>query len=295
MKVLLSIDSSEISETVIADVERRPWPPDTTVCVLSVLDMFALTSSVGYLEMFWKQETAALEEFVQRVADRLAKKGIKTLATVREGYPNIAIVDYANEWGADFVFVGSHGHGGLVRFFVGSVAKAVLHGTKCSVAIVRGAVAPGRPENEGMRILLATDGSEYSDAAARSIAKRPWSNGSQIRVVSAAGISFPTVDLSYTTGPLNEQVRQVSIDQAKDAVAEATRILEPTGLVTSSEVVLGNPKTRLLDEATEWKADLIVAGSHGRRGISRVLLGSVAEGVAMRAHCSVEVIRERGA
>lgn len=144
-----------------------------------------------------------------------------------------------------------------------------------------------------MRILFATDGSEYSAAGARSIATRPWPAGSLVRIVSSAVLSFPAVDPSYGTAVLNEQIRELSIRQAKEAVAEATDILAPSGLATSSELLLGSPKSRIIDEATEWKADLIVVGSHGRRGMARVLLGSVSEAIAMRAHCSVEVIRER--
>jgi nucleotide-binding universal stress UspA family protein len=53
----------------------------------------------------------------------------------------------------------------------------------------------------------------------------------------------------------------------------------------------GDPKAVILDEAGQWGADLIVVGSHGWRGIDRLMMGSVSESVAMHAHCSVEVIR----
>jgi nucleotide-binding universal stress UspA family protein len=56
-------------------------------------------------------------------------------------------------------------------------------------------------------------------------------------------------------------------------------------------VLSGNTKDVILEEAQEWAADLIVVGSHGRRGFKRFLLGSVSEAVAMKAHCSVVVVR----
>jgi nucleotide-binding universal stress UspA family protein len=56
-------------------------------------------------------------------------------------------------------------------------------------------------------------------------------------------------------------------------------------------VLLGGPRSVIIDEADKWGADLIVVGSHGHRGFERFLLGSVSEGVARHAHCSVEVIR----
>jgi len=58
-------------------------------------------------------------------------------------------------------------------------------------------------------------------------------------------------------------------------------------------VLKGSQRDRIVEESKAWGADLIVVGSHGRRGLTRYLLGSVSEAVAMHAHCSVEVIRDR--
>jgi nucleotide-binding universal stress UspA family protein len=63
-------------------------------------------------------------------------------------------------------------------------------------------------------------------------------------------------------------------------------------LCDSSATLLGDPRNILLDEAKSWGADLVVLGSHGFRGVDRLLVGSVSESVAMHAHCSVEVIRD---
>jgi nucleotide-binding universal stress UspA family protein len=62
-------------------------------------------------------------------------------------------------------------------------------------------------------------------------------------------------------------------------------------LNATEAVLAGNPKEVILEEAEKWNADLIVVGSHGRRGFKRFLLGSVSEAVAMNAHCSVVVVR----
>jgi nucleotide-binding universal stress UspA family protein len=61
--------------------------------------------------------------------------------------------------------------------------------------------------------------------------------------------------------------------------------------VAKAEVLLGEPRQALMDLAKSWPADLIVMGSHGRRGFEKALLGSVSEAVAMHAPCSVEIIR----
>jgi len=83
-------------------------------------------------------------------------------------------------------------------------------------------------------------------------------------------------------------------DQKKPALALVERIaseLRSAGFTVDTAVEVGDIRERILDSAAEWGADLIVVGSHGRRGVQRFLLGSVAEFVARHAKCSVEIVR----
>ena len=301
MKVLLAVDSSALSEAVISEVERRPWPSGSVVCVLTVIDLMALTSTVGYLEPFIKSENEAAKALVDSVAERLGRRGLQTTALAVEGYPGSSIVEEAEKWGADLVFVGSHGHGGFVRFLLGSIAKAVVQNAHCSVEIVRHprhdkdhpdhGKAPEPPS--GMKILLATDGSEYSVSAARSIAARPWPAGSEVRIVSVVEQIVPAADPWYAAGAVAERVRADNKIHSEAAVAAAEEIIAGAGLNAQTAVLEGSPKKRIVEESNEWGAHLVVVGSLGRRGLTRYLLGSVSEAVAMHAHCSVEVIRDR--
>jgi nucleotide-binding universal stress UspA family protein len=90
-----------------------------------------------------------------------------------------------------------------------------------------------------------------------------------------------------------EPLREAAMRRAQNAVAKAVEILSKTfpKISESISVLLNGPKNVIIEEADKWGADLIVVGSHGHRGIERFLLGSVSEGVALHAHCSVEVIR----
>ena len=301
MKILLAIDSSALSEAVVSEMEARPWPPATEVCVLTVIDLLALTTSVGYLEPFIKGENDAATALVQGVAERLGKCGLETIARAVEGYPGASIVEEAEKWSADFVFVGSHGHSGFVRFLIGSIAKAVVQNATCSVEIVRHPRHDkDHPEHDkaveprsGMRILLATDGSDYSAAAARSIAARPWPSGSELRIISVVEPIMPGADWWRAGGAVVDRIREDNVKRSKEAVNIAGDIVASTGLKTETAVLEGAPKKRIVEEAKEWGAHIVVVGSHGRRGLTRYLLGSVSEAVAMHAQCSVEVIRDR--
>jgi nucleotide-binding universal stress UspA family protein len=291
MKVLLPIDSSEFSEPVIHEIESRPWPPGSVVFVLTVVDLFALTYSLGYLKPFIKNENDAARALVQSVAERLAASGIETVTQVVESYPATCIVDQAVTWGADFIFIGSHGHSGVARFFLGSVAKGVLRNAPCSVVIVRRAAK--QPRTNGKRVLLATDGSAHSEAAARSVCERPWPEGTEFRIVSAIDSMIPLMDPWYAAGEVLDQIRMQNKKECEEAVASVHKIVAEAGLTATTGVISGSPKLRIIEYAREWDADLIVIGSHGRRGIDRLALGSVSEAVAMNAECSVEVIRTR--
>jgi nucleotide-binding universal stress UspA family protein len=86
------------------------------------------------------------------------------------------------------------------------------------------------------------------------------------------------------------QQQEKDAQQIADTAAERLR---PSGLSVDKAVRQGDPRTVIVDEAAEWGADLIVVGSHGHTGLTRLLLGSVAQSVVAHAPCSVEVVRRR--
>lgn len=289
MKVLIAIDSSPSSDVLLAEVARRPWPADTQFSVLTVVDLFALPTALGASAPATEREQQAAGQLVASAAERLRSAALNVETLTTEGYPPSSIVECARQLDADFIVIGSHGHSGITRFLLGSVAQGVLRGADCSVEIVR---ASHRTGDGGMRILLATDGSTHSLAAARSVATRPWPSASRVRLVSAVRVIAPAMDPWYAAGQVVEQLLEEHTKAAQEYIDAVERVIRDAGLATERAVLVDNPKSAILDEAKEWEADLIVVGSHGRRGLDRLLLGSVSEAVAMHAHCSVDVIRQ---
>jgi nucleotide-binding universal stress UspA family protein len=288
MKVVLAVDFSVPSEVAVSEVMARPWPSGTSVHILHVVDLFALTNSVGYFDTFINKETDEASALGIAVAQRLQSRGLETNLKVIEGYPGTGIVDYAEQCGADLILVGSQGHSGIARLLLGSVAKMVLQNAHCSVEVVR-----ATSRSNGMKVLLATDGSDYSIAAAESVAERPWPDGSEFKIVSIVDLVIPANDPWYAAGEVIDRLREENTKSSQEAVDAAQRILNDARLTSTPQVLMGSPKWRIVDEAKEWGANLVVLGSHGRRGMTRLLLGSVSEAVALHAHCSVEVIRNR--
>ncbi len=290
MKILLAIDSSSTSENVIHAAATRPWPFGTTFCVLSIVDMGSWEGLPALIEDA-KREAQGL---VDVAADKLTQCGYEVFREIQLGAPKKAIPEFAGQWGADLVMVGSHGQNKMIRFLLGSVAFAVVRGSPCSVEIVRAsAVEPA------MRILVATDGSECSVKAVYSVANRPWPPQSRIRIMSVVQLVNPENRLpaappgsEYPTSLLEELWKRSRL-RADEAVAEARKILVGVNLnvCDGPATPIGDPRAILLDEAKTWAANLIVVGSHGRQGLERFLMGSVSEAIALHAHCSVEVIR----
>lgn len=293
MKILLAIDSSPCSEAAVTEVMIRPWPADSKFCVLHVLDLFMLMQGVTTASSLAEAELQASERLVKSVADKLSSCGFDVVTDVTTGNPGMGIVEYASKWAADFVIVGSHGLSRMERFFLGSTAQTVVRHAPCSVEIVRDRGEKLKLHGGALRILLATDGSDFSRAAARSFAMRPWPPTSEVKIVSVVHLSDPTFgawsDLPEEVALIESEI----LSQGEEDVNAAQEIIAGAGLKVATSVLKGYPKSVIVDEAERWGADLIVVGSHGRRGISRLLMGSVSEAVALHANCSVEVIRDR--
>jgi len=144
-----------------------------------------------------------------------------------------------------------------------------------------------------MKILLAIDDSHSAAAPIREAATRPWPDGSIVRVINvlepvSAAAYIPEAPLVPLISPAELQAQE---DAALGMVAAVGKMLVPRGLVVESVVRQGSPGRTIVQEASDWGADLILIGSHGRTGFRRVLMGSVAQWVSAHAPCSVEVVR----
>jgi nucleotide-binding universal stress UspA family protein len=142
-----------------------------------------------------------------------------------------------------------------------------------------------------MKVLLALDGSTASKNATRAVAERPWPEGTMVRVLSVAHWIPPTTPFFNEVAVDYERLVREFLDAASEIAKRAADELEGAGLRVESAVRQGDPRVAIIDEATDWGANLIVMGSHGRTGIERWLMGSVAEYVVRHAQCSVEVVR----
>ncbi len=289
MRVLVAVDGSSSSDAVIREVARRPWPTGTQFAVVTVVDPYFFTKAPLLLDEAKQSAQKSLEAIAQPIEQ--ANWPVEREVVLEN--PRHALPRAASEWKADLVMMGSHGVGTVGRLLVGSTTQAVLRHAQCSVEIVRSAAGKNVTE-DGMRILIPTDGSEHAEAALRSVAERPWPKGSIFKVLASPEYPVLVGEYPYFAPEQVTDLTKQSLEHASAAVETGAAMLAKVGLNVSSEVMKpeDTPAHSILSAAEAWNAELIVMGSHGRRGFDRLVLGSVSETVALHAKCSVEVIRK---
>jgi len=146
-----------------------------------------------------------------------------------------------------------------------------------------------------MKILLAVDGSDCSDAAAEEFAKRPWPPQSEVKVITAVEIPAPVGMEPWAMSPDYFENLEIAVRKAGQAILDSTllklKTITDKTLKISSEIIQGSPAQVIVDETEHWGADLIIMGSRGLGIWNRLLLGSVSNAVVHHAKCSVEVVR----
>jgi nucleotide-binding universal stress UspA family protein len=307
MKILLAVDGSESSLAAVEEAARTPWPEGSVVRIVSVVEAplpvreWATPLPSSSLEE-WERvfEERFLESAAQAMArfNEIAGAQTETQAKTLKGDPKIAILDEAEHWGADLIVVGTHGYNALERLWIGSVSRAVASHSKCSVEIARSRDVR-EADGKAMRILLAVDGSEFGDAAVEEVANHPWPPGSQIHVISVIHLPFqpgPEVwslpESYYYKLEMAERERAGSVVDSAIARLRESDAERETPLTLTSEVIVGRAAETIIGTAKKWGADLVALGSHGYRGFTRFLLGSVSYAVASHAPCSVRIVRK---
>ncbi|MGB6429374.1 MAG: universal stress protein [Candidatus Acidiferrales bacterium] len=143
-----------------------------------------------------------------------------------------------------------------------------------------------------MKILLAVDGSKFSEAAVQAVIAQAHPAETEVRVIHV--VEPPTLLVGREMGgydPALETVWTTETAQAHKLVEKTAETLRSHGMKVTTTVEPGYPKSAIIDASKAWHADLIVVGSHGHNAFDRFLMGSVSDAIVHHAHCSVEVVR----
>jgi nucleotide-binding universal stress UspA family protein len=290
MRVLLAVDTVTTLDILLDEMMTRSWPSGTEARVLSIVEdaevVLETWREEGYGLAAVRQEMRRRGEQIAALAiERLRNIGIPAEIVIMRGNPEFLISFAARQWPADEIFIRAHNRTDFRNWMLGSVAKSVVDSAPCSVEVVRAAGEEySAARNRSMRILLATDGSDVSLAAAQAVAETAWPEHAELKVVSVVNAMI------YSLEEIG-LVRDRRTEWAHRAIGDAVQVLRVAPFKISGEVIAGEAARQIIDRAKNWGADLIVVGTHERRGLKRLLSGGTSAVVASRAHCSVKVIR----
>ncbi len=265
-RILLASDGSEFSSGAVREALKFAKWCNSHLYVMSVVETNPELEIYGPTVV--EQMEKATKKHLEEIREDANKEGITCDIVTRHGEDTSRyIVEEAEKIDADVIVMGRRGRSGIKRLMMGSVTALVIGTAPCDVFVV-----PRAGRLSCKRILIATDGSEYSQKAARkaiSIAKRC---GSELMAISVAE-------------------KEDELAQTEETLKEIKRLAENEGLTVETISVKGTPYDAITTTAQVKEADLIVVGTHGRTGLKKVLMGSVAERVIALAHCTVLVAK----
>jgi nucleotide-binding universal stress UspA family protein len=202
------------------------------------------------------------------------------------------IIEYASEWDADLIVMGSSGLTGAARLLLGSVADKVSRQAPCPVLITRAQDDEDRPLGPFQKILVGIDHSLFSGPIAR-LATTVAAPGAMVELMHVWAPPYVST-LNTHLGGIETTEWINAVENARAAEAERLSILRDELAIAGAScfVGAGNVPTALLDRAEELNADLIVLGAHGRRDLRERLLGTTSDRLLRHAGIAVLLMPE---
>ncbi|MET0499877.1 MAG: universal stress protein [Steroidobacteraceae bacterium] len=297
-RILLAVDDDAASDAVALEAERMARTGGARIKVLHVAQEPIDTMSYAASSRSIGARVAAGERLLARIGERLRSDGIdheRQLSEIIGIAVAQEIVRQADDWRADLIVMGTHGRRGLSRLLVGSTAAGVVRTSAMPVLLVRNDhAAANRADDAGYgRLLVPVDNSKPSLAGLEQALIYARETGAAIKAVHVLNLLAPDASavpsVGYEPFLLNARKKGHEVLAAARDVADERAVAIETEML---EVVGGNTTQPILETALLWEADLIVMGTHGRRGIPRLAMGSDAEDVLRASPVPVLLTRQ---
>ena len=290
MKVLLPTDGSEYSEASARFLGRLQLSDNDEICVLHVIGDDPFQDKEDYYY-------GKIREAKQMIAPKIIDSELNVLKSVparintllMNGYPDKCIVDAAVNSNFDLIIMGPKRLKGVASRIIGSVTKSVSIMSPKPVLVIK--PAQGVP-SEKIKILFATDGSEYARKAGETLALIPFRDDTEITVLHVVTPAFYDIPDKFME-KIDENVMEDLNSYSSVELNESERIIEQTVQnlgnkfrETGRMTRIGDPSDEILTAAKELNADIIVVGSKGMGGF-RGVVGSISRYILSVADCSV--------
>jgi nucleotide-binding universal stress UspA family protein len=280
MKIILAVDGSKHSDWATDLLLKLPLAKEPEIRVLSVVDLSTLgypfipaPHATPYAKAIQEEITKALaaaKHLAAGIADRLGRRWIKVRPVVRKGHVAQTIISTAKDEEADLIILGSRGLSKIRSLLMGSISQKVALYAPCSVLVVK-------KRGRGVKnVLIALDGSEYSDAVAGFLHSEFQPERLHGTALFAWAYPLPLYLPKMAAADIQEQLNEM---------------MKKTGLKARPLFVLGHPVKEIVETARKKRVDLVVVGSRGMTGLKRFLLGGVSYHVVQYSPASVLIVR----
>jgi nucleotide-binding universal stress UspA family protein len=290
--ILVGCDLSPGSDQALERAVGIAAPHGATVVLVHAQTEDAPPAEIDHAMQEQLGEVSALVRArdARELADRMTQiqaQGVAVDLISRNGPPEEVLAQAAADRQAELIAIGSHGHTGIARMLLGSVASSTIRHATCDVLVCRGPTAGTRFQ----RPLVATD---FSPVAAKVLehAARVAEPGAPFDLVHAWQLptgSWGATLLGQARFPWST-VRDAVLASARSLADKLVAEHQDLGHPLNVDLVQGPPASVITHAAERAGNDLIVVGAHGRRGVRRLLLGSVAESTIRHSPCSVLVV-----
>ena len=286
-KILVPLDGSELSEKVLAHIEILARKANTKIILLRVVPFLWPSEFMHVREMGDKMDKEA-SDYLFSIENKLGEKGIKGEICVHEGNVPEVICDVAREKGVDLIAMSTHGRGVLKRWALGSVADKVIQISHTPVLLYR-STREKMTGSHYKNVLIPLDGSLFSEnifPQARYFVELFKAKVWFLYVINTHLLeSFTVIKDSIS------EKEEKFVENIRNYFSTLEKRVKETGASYELVIKKGNPAETICGFVEENEIDLIAISTHGRGGISRWALGSVADKVVQSSLKSVLLIR----
>jgi nucleotide-binding universal stress UspA family protein len=290
MNVLFATDGSEYSEGAARFLTKFNISKGDTISVFHAISWIPVMSEYEHLYAdFSSLRKEVAPRILESTADILKVTGANIETAFAEDYPDKAIVERAVEIGADIIVMGARGLRGIGSHLVGSITRAVSIKSPKPVLVIK----PEQWAQEGnLKVLFATDGSDYADEVATMLASLPFPVSMELTILHVVFSTLMDIPERYALEVEDRIKKLVATHREQESrysdeiLDRAFNILQGTFPEAEKLRKYGDPSVEILDTAGEIGADIIALGSSGKRGV-RAMLGSVSRYVLNHSKCSV--------
>lgn len=299
--ILVPLDGSPLAEQAVPLASQIAQRGGGKLRLALVHELPPAPVDVVGAKMFVSIELATRKSergYLRAIQSRLRAGGVRLSSAVTlTGVPGPTLVQYVRETGIDLIVMATHGRGGIRRAWLGSVADHLIHHVDVPVLLLRsGTDRPAARETGAGQILVPLDGSALAEEALQPALRlaRLWT--SEIALLQVV----PPVLLSTDPAlPLpsayDEELTATCRRQAQDYIDGIGERLRSQGVRISGAAVIGwNAAGSILEVASPERVAAVVIATHGRGGLRRLALGSVADKVVRAADVPVLVCRPAG-